>query len=325
MTIVPVLVLTLFVTIFTDASSPADTSSVRKRKNKIYSTSLIATKPSKHRQIPYFNEHRDCLDETVSVIDNLPQKYFTNDILKQYCTGFPDGPEFNCDFAGFESYSNFDCSEAGGKLVSINMEICNSSLYISNNIDGDSASYYVIDYNKMLIGNFNQCAGVSCSRDDIENIIDADNTIFGVDCPTESKYHKFAYRVKTGETITKNCNWLSKSSEKIISRACRKKKFQIYTDEYLPASQVCPMTCQDFCPEEHPTAKFIAGVKIDGDSGKEIPMIRSCKWLATKTNKQRRRLCLPLESNARYLKTDYDYGWKVCTSTCPSTCQKNKK
>ena len=252
-----------------------------------------------------------CLQETDAIFSKLPeQRLISVDEWKQFCPGFPNEKKLKCDFQSFKTYNQQACNDAGGKLLAISFEVCSTNLYIN---DGISDPYY-IPFDRVEFGNFYQCASPTCNRNMITKAINADNENIGLDCPKEKPFAKFIQKYnKNGKLVQKNCKWLKeRKNVKLIEKICQNKKFQLYDDTVLPASRICPITCEPYsCVQEKDTAFFYLGLK-DG-----VADIRSCKWLSKLSAEKISDFCRPSHG---YLKGRYGYGYEVCTTTCPDSC-----
>jgi len=132
----------------------------------------------------------------------------------------------------------------------------------------------------------------------------------------EGKFQKFAlrYRVSTSNELeVRNCNWLSKRPINMIQKYCRNKKYQLYTEGFLPASRVCFDTCANYCVQQADNAVFMLGTKLS-ETGDEVLKLRQCKYLRSLTVKKLAEVC---ETKVEVdIKTRYGIASEVCTKTC---------
>jgi dihydroxyacetone kinase DhaKLM complex PTS-EIIA-like component DhaM len=302
----------------------------RRRRRKTSSTTLIQNVPSV-KNVPSSSIDKDeqCIMDTYDILKNITKTYLKTAHYKQHCSGYPkankDNPneteEMNCDFTDYQSHDKDMCVNAGGKSMNISVDVCN--IYLNVGKGENARSIYI---HKMNIGNFNQCTAQSCTKKAIQRMIDEDNQIQGINCDipiTEGDFQKFVQKIvgpEEEDVITKTCKWLRNSKAGVKAKTCGSKKFQLYTDKYLPASRVCPVTCGPYCSEERFNALFLKGMVLDEETGKEVPDLRTCKWLAKQESSKLSDLCWPTDTQLDQLNTMYGYGGEVCTTTCPNTC-----
>ena len=142
-----------------------------------------------------------------------------------------------------------------------------------------------------------------------------------INCPMDSKRsEKFAFKFISKdddsadqETIkTKTCQWLAKRPPSKIAKICSVKQFQMFENDYHPASQMCRKICNQYCIREQKEAKFLLGWEID-EYGKYVPITRPCSYLSKlNSNASRWEACNP----NLYIDTKYLYGRDVCPESC---------
>ncbi len=289
-------------------------------------------------------------------VDKLVQNDFSTveDNLETYCPGFPDGEVLNCEFplslAKDLKYYN-PCKSVGGKIFTIQMDMCtlpsdpkanpvnmpfgNVKYYDSKK--KESELYY---FNEVHYVNYPVCAHESCTKQMVTDIYNSGYKNKRWDCPKDdTRNFKFGLRwsnthhlirsdVNTSHLrysnsqqrhillMTKTCQWLAKKPAANIARLCRGKKFQIYFNEYLPASQTCRETCRKYsnqCVAERQNSLFLVGGNLDED-GKFHAITRQCIYLSTITDEDERwKACNP---ELPYHDSRYGYGRDVCPESC---------
>ena len=133
----------------------------------------------------------------------------------------------------------------------------------------------------------------------------------------EKKFGKVVLRRKAnGNLLIRTCNWLSKKSEKLKRKFCCNKKYQLYSEGYLPASRRCFTTCAPYCVKESLSAKFLLRSTIDPVSGKEVARTRQCKWLKKQDSGKINSICSTDVSAKITINTRYGQASEVCTETC---------
>ena len=124
--------------------------------------------------------------------------------------------------------------------------------------------------------------------------------------------------------LLRTCNWLSKKPQELKRIFCRNKKYQLYSEGYLPASRKCFTTCAPYCFEESLSAKFLLRTTIiDPNSGKEVAKTCQCKWLKKQNSNTINRICSTDISTNITINTRYGQASEVCTETCsgsPNAC-----
>lgn len=260
-----------------------------------------------------------CIEETDIVLGSIPDpKRLTFNDWKNSCPGFPDAKELDCDFSQL-AYDNVECTSAGGKVLPITIDVCSTNVYVEKK----NGSGYNIFVQKLHIKNFPQCAGLNCDSQGISKMIKGDNRLYGSACPQEWDTGKFALNYKKDKLTVKSCNWLSQKNEKIKSKICQNKKFQLYAEGYLPASRICQVTCAEYnCVQQKYSSRFVFNAYLDSTSGVMKPIIRQCNILYKMDEEERSQICAPTDKKLAYIDTRIGYGWEVCTEFCASSCQK---
>lgn len=308
-----------------------------------------------------------CLAETNSILysgDLPPTPHLTLGEWQTYCPNFPTSTNGNttqtenvdCDFSNNKPTNQFRsaCQDAGGKILRTTIDLCSVDVYIRESEDGTDAGTpdngYTIHIQRIRLRNVPQCGGTHCTIQDMERIANAQNKLYGVTCPTENPFAKFALRIKEGDNendngsvvvLTKSCQWLRMKDRKSIGQMCRNKKYQLYPlivnsagveTRLLPASRVCPDTCASFnfdCVYERGNARFISGTEVDEETNATVVQTRQCGFLSKKKKRGYAlfNACYQIENGPVYMDVDrerdmkYGYGWEVCTESCPSACR----
>lgn len=262
-----------------------------------------------------------CLEETEAVLDQISNPLFlTSDDWSDNCPGFPDSSSLQCDFEKFKGYDNKECREKGGKIIPITIEMCSVNIFVADADGSGNGSIQFVE--KILIENFPQCSGISCNEREISKVIDGDNKLYGASCPKEGQFNKFALRAKAGEVVVRTCKWLGKKPEAMKEKICARKKFQVYAQGNLPASRMCPITCEPYgCVEEKENVRFLYDAVVN-DNGNLEPAFRNCRFLSRLEGDELQNVCWPNNKNLAYLDSKYGFGWEVCTTSCPFTCKK---
>jgi len=282
-----------------------------------------------------------CSDETNTVVSNLAVSLASSNAprlkkehFETYCpsVAHPDGNrnELECDFQPLSTrddwYSESLCESVGGKLIQVPLELCNYTIPSTN----DFTTFATVD--KIYMANLPLCTGMNCDQEQMSNYLSQIYEPLDLDCPTapstvpsqlpslppsaEGRYNRFALRYDVNNTlITRSCNWLRMKPEVEKAAVCERKNYQLYTDEYLPASQVCFETCEPYCVEEALNAKFAFETSLDS-SGRIVEETRQCKWLMEKkVSDVIDNIC----SSTTEFDSKYGQALEVCTKTCPDS------
>lgn len=269
-----------------------------------------------------FNQYYDqCTAETNVVLRNilnLENEPFLSEMeWDGLCEGFPDADNVVCDFSRLhDTILNDSCGQAGGQIVSVSFDTCQIPMVIGGFDDGR-----IVKIKKMQFINFPQCAGLSCKESDILEKINEDNIKNDMKCPTEGQYNHFSLRYRMdGSLVVRTCKWLNERPDKLKKQICSRKKYQLYKEGYTPASISCPVTCSDNdCIEENRNAKFFAGFERDSRTGKDVPVLHKCNWLARQRFTDIVNYCYyPPKRLNHNLK--YGDARKICTRTCKNEC-----
>ena len=286
---------------------------------KVHSISLVDSgQIQRQRSASSRSSFDTCLIDTLSVLESVPDPSFlTLKDWQTFCPSFPDSQDMVCDFGTFDAYDSGECSAAGGQIVPLDTIMCGVNLYVSEGF----SSGYTVNFEKITLKNFPQCGGTLCSDGELERIINGDLRRYGADCPTEKRFSKFAHKFKDGKLTTKTCQWLSTQTSNKKRGLCRAKRFQLYSQGYLPASRMCRETCSQFnCVQEKLVSQFLHSTQINEITGELEANTRQCRMLLGKKPEKIIEFCWPSDTDLVYLDTQYGYGWQVCTSSCPGSC-----
>mmetsp|Transcript_14314 Transcript_14314/g.18081 ORF Transcript_14314/g.18081 Transcript_14314/m.18081 type:complete len:361 (-) Transcript_14314:3-1085(-) len=285
-------------------------------------------------------DFEQCSDDTNTVVSNLAVSLQSSDadiprlkkeFFEMYCSvGYPNEneKELVCDFQPLSTrddwYSQSLCEQAGGKLMLIPLELCNYTIPATD----DFSTFEAVE--KTYMDNLPLCTGRDCDEEQMSNYLLEIYEPLNLKCPVapsntpshspslpptlEGRYNRFALRYDANNAlVTRSCNWLQMKPEPEVAAICQRKNFQLYTDEYLPASQVCFETCEPYCVEQALNAKFVLETSLDS-SGEMVEEIRQCKWLIEKkTSEVIQQIC----SSTTEFESKYGQAEEVCTEICP--------
>ncbi len=310
---------------------PAESLKGRDRKfftMKVIAPQFISSPSSRRWQDKMLDQ---CTLETKQVsgkiMENDLNLYLSEAEWYAYCSGLERKNSVVCDFRPLMKYKTKKlCTEAGGKITPISYSMCNAQMVL-----GDSKSDKVLRMEYLEFNNFPQCAGWACAEDDLLNIIEDDNTMNGMQCPAKGKYKKFALKVRRNDKVARrSCNWLSTKPNYIKAKICQTRKYQIYIANFLPASRVCPATCEAYqCIQENQTAVFvttylqsrpkrIGNTNIgDGEGNSSNEQFYTCQWLSEQPQSVKDYIC-----SQEVIDSEYGEARNVCTATCHTSCLK---
>ena len=236
---------------------------------------------------------------------------------------YPENPEDACEFkkngkVAICDYNLVDstefeaaCVDNGGKIITVKQEQCGGF--------GDD-----MPLDKLVINDLKLCVGTSCDEEVVMTMFEAHFEMSGMHCPKEDKNAKFIlkFNEKKDKAVMRTCKSLAKANKKKRDRICFGKKFQVYNNGKLPASQVCEKTCKEnpmdgICIKESKKAIFVA----QNENGEE--MSQTCGWLQTQDETTQMMVCysgMMMMMMGFSFESEYGSAMDVCTSTC-GKCQ----